>query len=110
MTNESSPRLCINCRWIATNGSGNAEKFRCLAPQNKQGIDLVTGSPLWIHENCYSARAASEGPYTCSEPGGWFEDKPPPPPERGLDGWPANQPAGYSKKPNVDSLLAELGS
>ncbi len=73
MTDTISPKLCINCRWVASPPYEKkiAEAYRCLAPQNKRGIDLVLGSVLYHHDYCSTARAND-----CGEEALWFEPKP----------------------------------
>lgn len=84
------PKLCINCKHIARNGSGDASKFRCFAKQNEQlkTVDLVTGESLVVFKfaTCYDAREAQEGfmlngkfveAENCGATGRWFEEAPP---------------------------------
>lgn len=53
---EEKPRLCVNCEFIATNPAQDWERFRCMAPQNDFGINLVTGNRLYYYEFCKQAR------------------------------------------------------
>ena len=75
------PKLCINCKWIATNASKDVSRYRCMAPQNKNGVNLVDGSTEWSLDSCREARA--EDIYQryslnyCGPEAKWFELKPP---------------------------------
>lgn len=84
------PKLCINCKHIGRNGSGDASKFRCFAKQNElsRTVDLVTGEPLVVFkfDTCYDARGPQEGfllnggfvkAENCGRAGRWFEEAPP---------------------------------
>lgn len=77
LAGEPRPKFCINCKHIGRNGSGDAKRYRCLAPQNvrRETIDLVTGEKtiLFNAETCYDARQAG----WCSAEGSWFERAPP---------------------------------
>lgn len=77
---DQSPKLCINCKHIGKNGSGDPLRYRCFAPQNiaAKRIDLVTGDSItdFRYENCYNARL-SLGGGNCSKDGLWFEPAPP---------------------------------
>lgn len=71
-------KLCINCKHIGRNGSGDAKRFRCFAVSNIKGshIDLVTGDKVieYYIDSCYEARRE---PCYCGPSGKWFEEKPP---------------------------------
>lgn len=101
------PKLCINCKHIGRNGSGDALKFKCFAPANIrcEKMDLVTGDKYKIfrHETCYLARQGYDGTVdSCGADGKWFEEKPPAVPEP----MPAKiQPAG---KYVAADLLSQL--
>lgn len=76
-TNETQHKLCINCKHIGRNGSGDTKRYRCFAPQNvrRKEIDLVTGDnvTLYCAETCYEARQAG----WCGAGAAWFEEAPP---------------------------------
>ena len=69
------PKFCRDCRWIGTNGSMDATKFRCFSPANKDGYNLVTGDDLLIFATAADARdyVGDEG---CGKDALWFEVKP----------------------------------
>lgn len=76
------PKLCINCKHIGRNGSGDALKFKCFAAGNIrcEKIDLVTGNKYNIvrHETCYLARNDyADLVDSCGTEGKWFEPAPP---------------------------------
>lgn len=75
-------KLCINCKHIGRNGSGDATKFKCFAADNIscEKVDLVTGEIRKIvkHENCYLARIDhGDAVASCGPSGKWFEPAPP---------------------------------
>lgn len=74
----SEPKLCINCKFVATAPSGDSSKYRCFAPQNRFQIDLVTGDKIYTTPYCVSHRtaAAGLGSISCTEVGYWYEPKP----------------------------------
>ena len=81
MEQHHQPKLCINCKHIGRNGSGDALKFKCFATQNIrcEKIDLVTGNKYNIvrHETCYLARQDyAEMADSCGPEGKWFEPAP----------------------------------
>lgn len=67
-------KLCINCKYIATNGSGNWETYRCMAPQNPSVINLVTGDKIYEVPLCITQRKMSTDGY-CTGNGDWWEQK-----------------------------------
>lgn len=81
MTDQTSPKLCINCKHIGRNGSGNATLYKCFAAKNikMKRTDLVTGDTetMFHFGTCYDARA--EGVMrmeNCGPEGKWFEPAP----------------------------------
>ncbi len=77
MESNTELKLCINCRFCGTNASKNIELYKCFAPQNKLGADLVDGSTVYKYPYCRTARyqynfvdSAYQG---CGEIGSWFE-------------------------------------
>jgi len=72
MDEGSKPNFCVNCRWVATNGTYDSSRFRCFAPDNLDGYDLVTGTNLFVHRTCEDARA-HVGYGGCGKDGLWFE-------------------------------------
>lgn len=102
---EPRPKLCINCKHIGRNGSGDAIRYKCFAAPNikTKRIDLVTGNSktLFYFSTCYDARAEDvERPQNCGPEGKWFEPIP-------------SQPAGFGCPPpnprtGAIDLLAQL--
>ena len=78
---SSEPKLCINCKHIGTNSSGDWTKYRCFAPQNYAGVNLVTGDKEYCVSLCAANRATGiEGVgRSCTAIGQWYEPKPPAP-------------------------------
>lgn len=98
------PKLCVNCKHIGRNGSGDSLKFKCFAPANIrcEKVDLVTGQQYKIfrHETCYLARQGFDGAVdSCGADGKWFEEAPPK-----ID-LPEPKPTA---KYGADALLAQL--
>lgn len=82
MTDQTPPKLCVNCKHIGRNSSGDAQRYRCFAPQNvmEKEVDLVTGETVThFHFNtCYDARAKGVlRRENCGPEGKWFEPAPP---------------------------------
>lgn len=82
LAGEPRPKLCVNCKHIGRNGSGDPLKFKCFAPANIrcEKTDLVTGATYKIfrHETCYLARQGYDGTVdSCGADGKWFEEAPP---------------------------------
>lgn len=76
------PKLCINCKHIARNGSGDARLYKCFAPANiaENRLDLVTGetSKVLHFKTCYDARVDGvQRLENCGPTGRWFEEAPP---------------------------------
>ena len=76
----SEPKLCINCKHIGTNSSGDWTKYKCFAPQNMSGLNPVDGHKEYTTELCKDTRANN---YTtdfisrnCGLEGVWYEPKP----------------------------------
>ena len=72
------PKFCRDCAYIGTNPSGDATKYKCFAPQNMAGYDLVTGDKLYVYVTCYESRADCNSG-NCSPQGNWFTPAPPKP-------------------------------
>lgn len=98
------PKLCINCKWIATNASKDVSRYRCMAPQNKNGINLIDGSTEWYLSSCREARI--EDRYQihllnyCGPEAKWFEPAP-------ITDFTLHKPP-IPKPKSVDDLLEEL--
>lgn len=75
------PRLCVDCEHIATNGMNDWKTFRCMAPQNEDGPNLVKGGKLYRFEFCLEARESEllriDSTLTeqirCGPAGAWFK-------------------------------------
>lgn len=69
--------FCLNCANIATNGSGTWETFRCMAPENEAGVNLVTGAKIYKIQFCRNARdgVPPRVPPTCGNEAVWYKDK-----------------------------------
>lgn len=102
------PKLCINCKHLGRNGSGDALRYRCFAKQNFAGehVDVVTGIKIVAQHfaTCYDARAAGVQRHeNCGPEGRWFEEAPPK----------FEYPTGLPKAVSVNSasdLLSQLNS
>lgn len=74
-------KICMNCRYIGKNGSGDASRYKCFAPKNIESkrVDLVTGAAYTVfhYETCYEARLDSG--VRCGPEGKWFEEAQAPP-------------------------------
>lgn len=66
-------RLCRDCWHIGTNSSGDWMKYRCFAPENKNGINLVTGENQFKLEFCNDARLNERA---CGFTAKWFLPRP----------------------------------
>ena len=65
-------KLCINCHYIATNGSHSWEAYQCMSPKNPSRINPVTGAPMYLVKLCVSVR---ESPNHCTINGYWYTEK-----------------------------------
>ena len=54
---------------------GLDDLYKCQAPQNRSGADMVLGGDLWSYPNCLQARVSQ---HACGPTGLWFEPKPVP--------------------------------
>ena len=72
---ETEPKLCINCKHVGTNSSGEWAKYKCFAPQNFAGINLVAGHKEYGILYCIDARVQN---IDCGAIGSWYESKPAP--------------------------------
>lgn len=105
MADSASPNFCINCRWIATNGSRDASRFLCMAPQNKTAEpNLVTGATQFTVPLCAVQREINSAQH-CGQAGLWFEPKPELPALPGVINDPPNL---KPKSRTIDDLLSEL--
>lgn len=83
MNTETQPKLCRDCTHLAKSSVGDAQSWKCMAPQNilSRSVDLVTGAPITIRRNlnCYFARMehADGAEFSCGQTGRWFEPAPP---------------------------------
>jgi len=79
--NGQEPKLCINCKHIGTNNSGDWEKYRCFAPQNPSQVNLITGDKIYSQPYCsyFRAKGSAFSGISCTEAGLWYEAKPAPP-------------------------------
>jgi len=77
VTSTSEIKLCINCKHIGTNASGNVDTYKCFAPQNPSDIDLVSGQKIYKMQYCRDHRnlCAVTLP-VCSVSAKWFEQRP----------------------------------
>lgn len=76
-TNES-PKLCVTCKHIATSPIGGWENFRCFAPQNYLGLNMVTGGKQYKIEFCKDHRTFSgDADNFCGREGKWWVFNPP---------------------------------
>jgi len=66
-------KLCKNCKYIATNHNYDATKYKCFAPENQVGIDLVTGDKILRFDSCYKARDLDIN--SCNPEGIWYKVK-----------------------------------
>ena len=73
---SSEPKYCINCKHIGTNGSGDADTYKCFAPQNPSTRNLVTGTKNYTLPYCRDHREHVVGYITCGIQGSWYELKP----------------------------------
>lgn len=81
------PKFCRDCKYIARNGSGDVEKFKCLSPKNifRHTHDLVSGEAI-VLTRFYTCRSARQDGIkhtdgspceSCGTAGLWFEPAPP---------------------------------
>lgn len=76
MDSTERPKLCINCKHIGTNSSGDWKSYKCFAPQNFAGVNLVTGAKLYATLFCEEARQHNN---RCGALGDWYDAAPPKP-------------------------------
>ena len=72
--------LCTDCRYIGTNASGDWEKYRCFAPENDAGTNLVSGAKEYKLVLCKDVRYPSPDMSVKVIDCVAFEVKPLPPP------------------------------
>lgn len=65
-----APKLCKDCKYIATNGSGTWQHYRCGAPKNPFKINLVTGDKIHTTPFCQEVRDTES---LCGHIGNWYE-------------------------------------
>lgn len=103
-TPTPTPKICIRCRHVATNASRNVDTYKCFAPQNVVGVNLVDGSKIHKVEFCASHRLTNSAD-TCGIAGNWYEPIPVAAPVI-----PTNQINRPAVKVKVSSnLLSDLG-
>lgn len=68
--------ICTNCTHIARSVSGDCEKYKCFAPQNHSGINIINGEKVYKYPTCVQARSAIDG---CTYRAQWFVARPPEP-------------------------------
>ncbi len=66
------PVFCRDCAHVSVPASGMEDNYRCFAPQNFAGYNLVTGDKQYLHIKCVDARYKDE---SCG--GEWFVQAPP---------------------------------
>lgn len=107
------PKLCINCKHIGRNGSGDASKYKCFATFNVEcrRTDLVTGETIvgYRHVSCYDARLDyGSGNTSCGPEGKWFEEAPMKFEEPMRIGATDLRPGGIKHVPVAADLLSQL--
>lgn len=70
VTLDSEDNFCRDCAFIATSSSGEWQRFRCMAPFNLLGHNLVSGNKVFNYEFCCDARTDNE--FGCGQIGQWF--------------------------------------
>lgn len=48
--------LCIDCKYIGTNGAQDFSKYRCFAPENEAGVNYITGNKTYKLQLCIEIR------------------------------------------------------
>jgi hypothetical protein len=70
-------KICRDCAHFVSQSimmdQGMDDLYRCHAPLNLNGTDIVLGGPLWKHSNCRIARSYDEA---CGPDGAWFVPRP----------------------------------
>lgn len=76
LDNNTVPlKICTSCKHIGTNSSGDWEKYRCFAPQNVRGTNMVNGAKLLYLELCKDHRSQGIARVqSCGEEGRWYEE------------------------------------
>jgi hypothetical protein len=69
---QEKPKFCIDCARIATVGSREISLYRCMAPENFAGYNLVDGHKIYKIEFCTDARNNADA---CSYSAHWFKEK-----------------------------------
>lgn len=73
-------KLCVNCKFVATNGMREPQTYKCFSPKNSFRINLVTGDKEYETPYCASHRAIdTNGQLSdkfCTVGGYWFEQAP----------------------------------
>jgi hypothetical protein len=76
---SETPKFCKNCahliglRHYPEHNSGD---WKCGAPENIKGLDLVTGANLLYYKDCYEARLVEDT--RCGLSGKWYVEYTPP--------------------------------
>lgn len=90
-------KFCINCQHIATVGSGDADRYKCMAPQNPFHRDFVTGFKIYTEPNCRPLRECFPDTLDkCTSAGNWYVKKVVPAPAPPL--WPPTTTGAPSSK------------
>lgn len=109
----TNPKICVHCKHVGTNGSGDASRYRCMAAPNimTQKTDLVTGRSynVYRHETCYLARVDYPED-SCGLEGKWFEPRPPIETVQGYQPNPAPATGATKQHAAAADLLNQLKS
>ena len=77
MEEESKPKLCRDCKHVATSSFGTWKDWKCFAPRNKLYDNLVDGKPEYREPSCEKQRHGEHpgrnGDYACGPEGRWYE-------------------------------------
>ena len=63
--------ICIDCKYIATNGSHNWETYKCFHMLNPAKVNPVTGEKLYTQPYCIGIRSAIGIDKDCS----WYDER-----------------------------------
>lgn len=72
---SEQPKLCVKCVFVATNYKGEWELYKCFAPENKAGINYVTGDTVLKIPLCKELREYDLGDHQfgCGIQGRWWK-------------------------------------
>jgi hypothetical protein len=105
----NTPNLCINCNWVSIPASREIDRYKCFAPQNTQGVNLVTGDKELYEPKCTVHREYDhESKHLCGKVGNWWQLRPVPTlnPEYRTPAVPASK----STQTTQANMLADLSS